>query len=220
MRQLLALSLALVLSAASHANNRQLNNIDFAFVVPWDYSTDIDFENNTDAAIEGNHGFGLAFGYSWSDQLSTRFDVIWNHQDYSGTRIYDKDGIPTPEKIRSRLDSIRLDLGADYYLTTGKSWAPFIGATVGWDFLDSNIPKGDPNIGCWWDPIWGWMCQGYQNTYTETAWHLGWNAGFRFDLGSRYFARILYGERYLDLNKAEDSYVKFPTSRFELGWSY
>ena len=48
---------------------------------------------------------------------------------------------------------------------------------------------------------------------------MGWSAGLRVDLGRRHFARLVYGERYVDIDTA-DGLAKFRTSRIEFGWAY
>lgn len=216
--KLLAVLTGLVLACSTQANNRQIHNFDFALLFPYDYSTDIDFNGPADADIQGNHGFGLGLGYTWNDQITTRFDMTSNHRRYTATRVADDDS-GDKENYRSRLDSVHLQLGLDYYFVQNRPWAPFVGVTAGWDFFDTNIPSGPPSDYCWWDPWWGYICGRSQPTYTETAWQLGWNAGMRFDLGRRHFARILYGERHTDINTA-DRNARFAYSRIELGWSY
>ncbi|WP_370980135.1 outer membrane beta-barrel protein [Agaribacterium sp. ZY112] len=212
-RFLIVLS-ALVLSFGAQANNRQMNIMDFSLYIPWDYSKDLNTKNGSSAEIEGNHGFGLGMGYSWSDSISTRFDLQWNHRDYSGIQVSDGP-LKIEQPYRSRLDSIHMDLGVDWYLIKNRPWTPFLSASVGWNFYDSNIPAGPGD--CWWDPILGPVC--VQSTYTEDTWSTGLAGGLRFDIGDRYFTRILYGERFINMDNINGT-TNFRYSRVEFGWSY
>ena len=207
-----------LISLNSLADNRQMEALEFSFLVPYEYSEKIDFDGGSSIDMQGNHGFGFGIGYHWNKHLSTRFDTTWNYNDYKGTRVLDTD--PAEEKqFTSRLDTIHLDLGADWYLPIDKPILPFIGVNLGWDFFDTNVPTGPSDTICWWDPWWGYMCSSSQNTYTEDAWHFGWSTGFRLDLGRRHFARWTYGERYTDIDTA-DGNAKLRTSRIEFGWTY
>ena len=208
----------LSLSAASHSDNRQEGAAEFSFYIPYAHAETIDFKGGAEANLKDNIGFGFAMAYNVNERVAARFDIDWVRQDYTGKRIIDDDPIEE-QKIRSRLDTFRMSLGGDFYFMGEQNISPFISGSIGWEFLDTNIPIGPPNTACWWDPWWGYICQNYQNTYTDSNWFYGAGLGIRVAIGRNNFARLGYYETRSSLNNTEST-PRFAVTRFEFGWTY
>ncbi len=159
-------------------------------------STTISFDNEAGADINSDLGFGFSFGYNVNDNLALRGKLSWLSAGYTATRILD-DGNGTVEKYSSTLDASTLGFGADYYFGRGKI-SPFVGGSIGWTFVDTNIPSGPPSSVCWWDPWWGYVCNTTRPTFSSTEFSYGAEIGFRFDLNKKTFIRTSIGEYYID----------------------
>jgi opacity protein-like surface antigen len=57
-------------------------------------------------------------------------------------------------------------------------------------------------VGCWWDPWWGYICTPYQSTKSvdEFVYQLG--AGVRWDLSPGYTLRLAYEKHWFDAGNA------------------
>lgn len=208
----------LSVSLFSHASNRQEGGFDFSIYIPYAHSETIDFKGGASADIKDDIGFGLALAYNANEYLAARFDLNWTYRDYKGKRIINED--QTNEyNINSRLDTVRLSLGGDYYFLGDTNISPFLSASIGWETVDSNIPSAPPSTGCWWDPWWGYICQGYQPTHRDSNWFYNAGIGVRIPISTNNFARIGYYENRSSMSNVEGT-PRFAETRLEFGWSY
>ena len=112
-------------------------------------STEVNFDGGASADINSDLGFGFGVGYNLNDKLALRGNMSWLSARYSATRVLD-DVSGTRQNFSSRLDAATLSFGADYYFTKGR-FSPFINGSIGWTFVETNIPAGRPITTCWWD---------------------------------------------------------------------
>ena len=96
---------------------------------------------------------------------------------------------------------------------------PYVSAGIGWSFIDTNVPQGPPQTGCWWDPWWGYICTTYQNTrdMDEFAYQAG--VGVRWDVTSGLTLRLGYEKQWIDLGEA-DSAPGFDVLRLGVAYRY
>ncbi|MFV1982008.1 MAG: outer membrane beta-barrel protein, partial [Thiohalomonadales bacterium] len=121
-------------------------------------STDINFNGGAQAKLSDEWAFGFDVGYNFSENLALNFDVSWTDVDYKGTRI---DDTGSPSNVSGRITTNNVNFRATYNFSK-RRFTPFIGASIGWMFVDSNVADGPPSSVCWWDPWWGYICSGYQ----------------------------------------------------------
>ena len=62
---------------------------------------------------------------------------------------------------------------------TGR-FTPFITTGIGWNFVDTNIPTEPPQVGCWWNPWYGYICEGFQDTKNVDGFAYQLGAGMRY----------------------------------------
>jgi opacity protein-like surface antigen len=72
-----------------------------------------------------------------------------------------------------------------------KRVTPYVGAAIGWSFLDTNIPA-DIYTGCWWDPWYGYICASDVATYGQDAFSYSFGAGLRIEATEAVFFKIGY----------------------------
>jgi hypothetical protein len=62
---------------------------------------------------------------------------------------------------------------------------PYVSATLGWTWVDSNIADGPPQVGCWWDPWYGYICTSLTETKSDTSMSYGFGA-VRIEIGGKF----------------------------------
>jgi len=175
-------------------------------------SQHITFDGGADATINEEYSFGFGIGYNFSEHWALDFNLNWGDVGFSGNRILE-DG--SPEPISGNLFTNSM-LFTGIYNFSAKRFTPFVGATLGWTFIDSNIPNGPPQNVCWWDPWWGYICGPYQPTHTTTELTYGASAGFRFDVKDNLFLRLSAAKKWIDFSRASNS-TDFTSFRFDIG---
>ncbi|MCI0506145.1 MAG: porin family protein [Gammaproteobacteria bacterium] len=178
-------------------------------------SETIDFDGGAQADINGDMGWIFGFGYNFNENLALDFEVGWNSVSYTGTRILEIGGT---EEFGGWLDTSGTRFNLTYNFMA-KAFTPFISANIGWAWIDSNIPSGPPSSTCWWDPWWGYICTGYQPTYSRSEFAYGAGLGVRFDLGNNVFLRGMVNQQWLDISGASST-PDFLMYRFDLGFMF
>jgi opacity protein-like surface antigen len=178
-------------------------------------STDVDFEGGTTATIDGGIGFTAGFAYHYNDRIQVGSTFTYDQKDYSAVLVGDQ---PDNFAINGSLDSMTLMVDAAYSFLTGPL-TPFVSAGLGWTWVDTNITNAPPDIGCWWNPWWGYICTSYQNTKTVDglAYELG--LGLRYDYSYNLFVDGSYKMKWVDFDNANGS-PSFDGLQLNLGWKF
>ena len=75
---------------------------------------------------------------------------------------------------------------------------PYVTATVGYSFIDTNIPDGPPQTGCWWDPWYGQICGTWQDTRSIEEFVYGPGRACAGTCHRRWSMRFGYDKRWID----------------------
>jgi opacity protein-like surface antigen len=206
----------LMMALPSQSFADRAGKMDAGFLITYVYGQDIDFEGGARAELNSDPGFGFGFAYNYNNKLAARFDTTFNSISYDASRVN-----AAGERIQafgSELETFSLRFGGDYNFLEGKT-TPFVNASIGWSFADTNVPDGPPDTVCWWDPWFGYYCSGYQSTHTEDTFTYGVGAGVRFDVFQSSYVKLGYYIDFMDFDKASGS-ADFDALRFEIGASY
>jgi opacity protein-like surface antigen len=191
--------LGVALSTTALAENRG-PGWEIGVDVKYQDSTDITFEGGSSAALEDDIGFALTFGYRFNSRLELQFALDWETVDYDVTI---QSAIAPSLQFRGtgELESFTPRIGASFNFLEG-DFTPYVNGTLGWSFVDTNIPDGPVQVGCWWDPWWGQICAPYQSTKSidDFAYSLG--VGARWDFSDCCMVRLGYEKRWFDYSKA------------------
>lgn len=163
--------------------------------------TNVGFGDHTSAELDDEPGIGFHLAYRFNEQVEVRFGVDWQEIDYQLDTL--RQGDPElPLRVRGELEVVTPRLGLVYNFLPGPI-TPWVGAGIGWSFVDTNIPEGPPLSTCWWDPWWGYVCGRFRDTrtFSDFAWHLG--AGFRWDFAQGFSLRAGYEKHWLDVKNAD-----------------
>ena len=180
-------------------------------------STSIDFDGGASADLNSSWDWGFGFGYNFTENWAFNFDINWGSTNYEGIRVLD-DGQNTKESISGTLSSSSSDFRAVYHFMD-KRFTPFVGASLGWIYIDTNIPTGPPQTSCWYDPWMGYICSTYQPTKAGTEFSYTANVGVRFDLTDAFFLRASAGKRWIDFDNASGT-PDITMYRFDMGFMF
>ncbi|MFV2059990.1 MAG: outer membrane beta-barrel protein [Gammaproteobacteria bacterium] len=175
-------------------------------------STKIDFNGGAQASLNKEWGWGFGFAYNYSKKWNFGFDISGTNVGYSGTRVEDNGD---KSQVSGRLSTSSSNFSAIYNFTN-KRFTPFVGASLGWIFIDTNIADGPPGSVCWYDPWWGYICSGYQPTKTTTEFSYGLNMGLRLEVNRDMFLRGSVGRTWADLSNTSNS-LELDNFRFDIG---
>jgi len=152
--------------------------------------------------------YGFGFAYNFSDRLNTRFEFAFGEPDF------DLSWNGRHARGQSFVHTGKASL--EYNLLK-RPLTPFIGAGLGYFYIDTGIPSGPPEYWVWWDYWWGPVVTVSQPTVTE--WYLTYNAsiGLRWDINDRSVLRGAVTGNWVDVDHAGGT---TQTIEFTLGYSW
>ena len=187
-------------SLAAHADRD--TGWEFGGELIYQTSQDISGDNGSTAALDDDIGLALTFGYRVNPHLEVQFGVDWNTVDYTANLV--SADLPNLEVgVDGELESFTTRVGVNYNFIDGPI-TPYVNGTIGYSFIDTNIPDGPPQSGCWWDPWYGQICGTWQNTRSTEEFMYGLGAGVRWDVNDAWSLRFGYDKRWIDANGSPD----------------
>jgi opacity protein-like surface antigen len=173
---------------------------ELGFDVVYQLSQKIDFNGGSSVDLSDDVGVTLWWSYRFNEHLDLQVALDWSDIDYDATL---QSGIAPGSRanISGDLETFVPKAVLNYNILKGPL-TPFINAGIGWAFVDTNIPNSRVQIGCWWDPWWGYICTPYQSTKSFDAFTYQVGAGVRWDINESYALRLLYEKHWLDYSKA------------------
>jgi opacity protein-like surface antigen len=174
----------------------------------------VDFDGGSTIETDDEVAFGFGFGYNVSERLLVGGDMSFGTVDYDGT-VQSADLPGLTERISGEFDVLNFAANATWHFMDGPL-TPFVSASLGYTSVDTNIAEGPPEIGCWWDPWYGQICDVFVDTQTEDAFSYGLGIGGRWDFAPGWFGRISYEERWLNIGEASGT-PSFGGLRLDIG---
>jgi opacity protein-like surface antigen len=209
------LTLAMLVGAATANARDRAERWEFELGLLYQLGTEIDGENGS--FMETDNDFGLEFmaGYNINEKVETTFGFQWASVDYQADVVDDGGG---SRRISGSYDTWALSGNLIYNFSDGP-FTPYIGAGIGYTWIDSNIPNGLPSTGCWWDPWWGYVC--YTSYPTKTTDSFSYQAllGVRYEFGYNKFMRFGYSSQWMDLG-GTTSNPRFDVFKVNMGWLF
>jgi len=168
----------------------------------WEFQLPLTYTESWTANADGgakadvNAGFGLGFGfaYNFNDHLQLGGSFNWSSRSYDATLV---DSTGVRRNASGTLESSTIALNGVYFLFAGPL-TPYASASIGSTFVDSNIPNGQSSTACWWDPWWGYICNDYTPTKTETDVSYNVGLGVRWDISRVMALQGGYNRMWLD----------------------
>jgi opacity protein-like surface antigen len=171
-------------------------------------------DNGSSIDVESELGFGFGLGYNFTPNWSLGFDLLYVKPKYEAVYNSEEDGLVS---LRHRMTIYSGQFNGTWNLMDGP-FTPYLQLGGGWTYLDSNVASGPPVTGCWWDPLWGYVCSSYWSTYNDTSFSWGYGAGLRYELRNGMFIKGSVNRVEIDgVNGLDPS---FDTIKAELGWMF
>jgi opacity protein-like surface antigen len=185
-------------SLAAHADRD--TGWEFGGELIYQTSQDISGDNGSTAALDDDIGLALTFGYRVNANLEVQFGVDWNTVDYNANLV--SEDFPGLEVgVDGEMESFTTRVGLNYNFIDGPI-TPYVNGTIGYSFIDTNIPDGPPQTGCWWDPWYGQICGTWQSTRSLDKFIYGAGLGVRWDTSDTLSVRLEYQKRWIDASDA------------------
>jgi opacity protein-like surface antigen len=189
--------LALAPAAFAQSSNRD-KTWEFEFDVNYQDSYSLDFKGGSSADTDSAWGFSVGANYHYNDRLELQFLVDWLRVDYDSTVVSGNTPPLASYSVRGTMDTITPRINGVFNFLEGPI-TPYVSAGIGWAFIDTNIPQGPPQTGCWWDPWWGYLCSTYQNTKNTDAFAYQAGLGVRWDMSPAMSWRLGYEKQWYDV---------------------
>jgi opacity protein-like surface antigen len=212
---LAGLALALLFGAATADAQDRAERWEFSLGALYQLGTSADFDGGTHVETEDEFGFAMTFGYNINEKLLLSFGFGWADVGYDATVIEAEGGGELG--ISGEYENMALTANLIFNLTEGKRTTPYIGAGIGWSWIDTNIPTGLPETACWWDPWWGYVCYTEYPTATTDSMTYQATLGLRYEINYSTFMRLGYSSRWLDIDTGSP---RFDVIGLEIGWIF
>jgi opacity protein-like surface antigen len=193
-----------LLSAGANAQSRG-EGWEFGADVLYQNSQDVDFDGGSTVAFDSDVGLSLFAGYRFSDRLELQFGLDWSSVDYDATLQLNPGG---SVGVSGDLEQFTPFIKGNFNFIDGPI-TPYVTAGLGWSFIDTNIPDGRPQTGCWWDPWYGYICTTVQDTHSTDALTYTAGLGVRWDLSTGYSMRLSYEKQWYDLDNSSPDFDVF-----------
>ena len=197
---LILLSLCLIIPATAVFGGDREDTWDFYIPISYIDSTNISGQNGSNVDINKDFGLGFGFGYNFTDNFQLGGLFTFNSSTYDATVVLD-DG--SEDRYSSILDSSTISMNGIYYFLKG-DLTPFVSGSIGYTFIDTNIPIGPPQDVCWWDPWYGRWCDYYVPTLTDNNLSYGAGVGMQYDLNDNFGLRLSYNKTWYEISSASD----------------
>jgi opacity protein-like surface antigen len=148
--------------------------------------------------MDSSLGFGFGVGWNWTEKVNLSYRFSLNKPDYTAV-IVPQDAEQPVQTISYQMSNYTNQFNFTYNFLRGPL-TPFVQAGVGWTKLDSNVPEGPPQIDCWWDPWWGYICFDDWETFKTSQFTYSLGLGVRWDFNGALFMRGSYNREFIKLD--------------------
>ena len=192
------------------------------FYIPIRYYGTQSFTSDSGSSLDinGDIGWGFGFGYNLNEKLNFGFEFTWTDTSYDANILgdSDSDGIPdTTFTVGGTLEANTGQFTLQYNIME-TTVTPFVTAGLGWTYVDSNIPSGLPQTGCWWDPWYGYLCTSWQPTATDTGFSYSGGVGLRAEVTDTFYLEGAYNWMWIDFDSGGTR--DFDGYRLDMGWRF
>jgi len=199
-----ALAVALALPSPAQAQGATRGG-SVEFILPVIYTPSASFtgQGGSSADVNSNLGFGFGINYNVNNHFQVGGLFSWASRSYNATLVETTTG--QRNSATGYLESSTIGVNATYFfMPTG--FTPFVTGMIGSTFVDTNIPNGIPQSGCWYDPWYGTICNTYVPTKTQTAVSYGAGAGVRFEMSRSISVQGSYNKLWFDLSNSKPDF--------------
>ena len=186
------------------------------FGIVFQGASEADFKGGSTAEFESDTSFVAGAGYHYTDHLEFGLSLGFGTTDYRSDVAGDEPG--EVYRIKGEIESTTLILDATWNILAGP-FTPFIVGGLGWNWVDTNIATEPPEVGCWWDPWWGYVCTSWQDTKSLDGFTLQLGAGLRYDFSETIALHGSYRVSWIDFKEAKGT-PDFDGFQLSFGWKF
>ena len=179
-------------------------------------TVDVDFEGGTTAEFNSSLGYVVGIGYDLSDRFEVGANFSFDERDFEANIAGDVAGEVFP--VTGELDAMGAMFDLTYDFMSGP-FTPYVVAGAGWNWVDTNIPSEPPQVGCWWNPWYGYICSGFQETKNVDGFAYMVGAGLRYRMNESLSLSGSYRMMWVDFPKAVST-PTFDGYQLILGWGF
>jgi opacity protein-like surface antigen len=206
-------------ASAQHSGNAgAAGDWEFRIGPAWIDSKTVDFNGGTTVNLGSTTGIKIGTGYYVTDQLIVGGNFSYANGDFRGNVA---SGSPGGGFVveNGHIDYSSFTFDATYLLPLQSAIKPFGEIGLGWAWYNTNIASGPPQTGCWWDPWWGYICQGYQPTVGNSsfAWQVG--LGLQANFSHSFAIAAAVKETWVSLHNSSGT-AGFPTVELMFNWRF
>jgi opacity protein-like surface antigen len=183
---------------------------DFAIQTRYTGSKDYTGGNGSRLSLEDNLGWGFNAGYNINERLNVGVFAAWRSVDYRAHIVHPD--LDRPFEFSGWMDTANLGLNTTVNVLKNR-FTPYLTGGIGWALVDTNIPTV-PDIDCWWDPWWGYICLESGANISDDAASYMLGAGLSWQVTESFFVRVGYEKSWIDLEGADN----FDIVRLDLGF--
>lgn len=218
MKKVLFAGLLLGLSFTANAQRDNSGTFEWSISGIYQDSKSMSSENGSSLEAKSAVGLGLNINYYLSNRFLVGFDMEFLSPGYKAILIDDTVVPADSIQIKHNMSQFNGRFKATYEFLDG-NFKPFVEGGLGWSYFDSNVADSPPIVGCWWHPYWGYICDGYYRTITETVFTYGVGAGIKYQLSGDSFLKLSFNSWKLDgIGKAGDE--NLDATKLEYGWRF
>jgi len=166
-----------------------------------------EFDGGSTLDIDSSTGFGFAIGWNWTEKVNLSWRFSLNKPDYTATIVPNDPENPdaVAQVVSFQMTNYSNQFNFTYNFLKG-NFTPFVQAGLGWTKLNSNIPEGPPDINCWWDTWWGYICFDQWETYKTSQFTYNFGLGVRWDMYGPFFMRGSYNREFIKLDSGSTNF--------------
>jgi opacity protein-like surface antigen len=168
-------------------------------------SKNIGFKGGSTADIKSAVGVKFGSGYHITDHFIVGGNFSYAESDFNGI-VQGNNGVASASASieNGHVSFSTLMFDASYTLLDGPI-KPFGAVGLGWNWVNTNIRNGPPQAGCWYDPWWGYVCNGYQPTHGSNGFAYQLGAGVQFNFNRQFAIDADYKFTWVDLHHANST---------------
>lgn len=179
-------------------------------------SVDVKGTSGASLRVDDETGIGFSGAYHFTNRLALGLDLSYSEPSYVATLT--PDGAGAPQTIRATMGVDVINFKGIFHLLENDI-TPYVEVGAGWTYVDSNIIEGYGGSVCWWDPWWGYVCEDYFDTYTETRPSHSYALGIRWDMNQDMVLRASWGVMEIDTSRAAED-IELDTIQLMFGWRF
>lgn len=179
------------------------------------YQTGLNKSNEGGSSLDINSSasWGLSAAWNWTGNWNLSYRFMLDKPGYTAIYVPDDPDLDEAEIRDHKMTKTSHQFNVTYNFSK-KAFSPFLEAGIGYTKLNSNIPNAPPEVGCWWDPWWGYICVSDWQTYETSGFSYNFGAGLRWDVNDSIFTKAAYSREYVDVNNGS---IHFDMAILELG---